>query len=114
MHLPSSRRIRRAIALASLGACLAGAVAASSPAPAATSATTKVTVGMVEYRFKLSLKTVHTGTVIFTVINQGQVPHIFDIQRLQKVTPLLQPRQRYTLRVKFTKTGALLLPLPGR
>jgi len=24
------------------------------------------------------------------------------------------PRQRYTLRVKFTKTGALLLPLPGR
>ena len=79
MHSPSrSRRIRRAIALASVGACLAGAVAASSQAPAATSATTRVTVGMVEYRFRLSVKTVHTGTVIFTVINKGQAPHIFE------------------------------------
>jgi len=60
---------------------------------------------MVEYRFKLSTKTVHEGTVVFTVINKGQVPHIFEIQRLHKVTPLLQPRQRYTLRVKFTKPG---------
>ncbi len=96
-----NRTLLYAIALA--GVCLAGAIAASSSSGQA--ATTKVTVGMVEYRFKLSTKTVHEGTVVFTVINKGQVPHIFEIQRLHKVTPLLQPRQRYTLRVKFTKPG---------
>jgi len=96
-----NRTLLYAIALAGVG--LAGAIAASSSSGQA--ATTKVTVGMVEYRFKLSTKTVHKGTVVFTVINEGQVPHIFEIQRLHKITPLLQPRQRYTLRVKFTKPG---------
>ncbi len=96
-----NRTLLYAIALAGVG--LAGAIAASSSSGQA--ATTKVTVGMVEYRFKLSTKTVHKGTVVFTVINEGQVPHTFEIQRLHKITPLLQPRQRYTLRVKFTKPG---------
>ncbi len=72
---------------------------------AASTTTTKVTVGMVDYRFKLSLKTVHKGTVVFVVSNKGKVPHIFSIQRVHAVTPLMQPGQRHTLRVRFTKTG---------
>jgi plastocyanin len=96
-----NRTLLYAIALAGVG--LAGAIVASSSS--GQTATTKVTVGMVEYRFKLSTKTVHKGTVVFTVINKGQVPHIFEVQSLHKLTPLLQPRQRYTLRVKFAKTG---------
>jgi uncharacterized cupredoxin-like copper-binding protein len=43
--------------------------------------------------------------VVFTVSNKGQVPHIFEIQRLRKQTPLLQRGQRATLRVRFLKTG---------
>lgn len=70
-----------------------------------TAATTRVTVKMVDYRFRLSTKTVHKGTVIFTVINKGQVPHIFEIQRLSKQTPLVQSGQRATLRVRFRKAG---------
>jgi plastocyanin len=98
-HFP--RKLRYAIALA--GVCLAGAIAvASSPG---TTDTMKVTVKMVDYRFRLSTKTVHKGTVVFTVINRGQVPHIFEIQRLGKQTPLLQPGQRATLRVRFRKAG---------
>jgi uncharacterized cupredoxin-like copper-binding protein len=89
------------IALA--GISLAGAIAVSSSS--GTTATTKVTVKMVDYRFRLSTKTVHKGTIVFTVINKGQVPHIFEIQRLRKQTPLLQPGQRATLRVRFLKTG---------
>jgi uncharacterized cupredoxin-like copper-binding protein len=95
------RRLRYAIALA--GVCLAGAIAVSSSS--GTTAVTKVTVKMVDYRFRLSTKTVHKGTVVFTVINKGQVPHIFEIQRLRKQTALLQPGQRATLRVRFLKVG---------
>jgi plastocyanin len=95
------RQFRSAIALA--GICLAGAVAASSFA--GTTATTRVTVKMTDYRFRLSTQKVHKGTVIFTVINKGQVAHIFEIQQLLKQTPLLQAGQRATLRVRFTKTG---------
>jgi uncharacterized cupredoxin-like copper-binding protein len=95
------RRLRYAIALA--GVCLVGAIAVSSSS--GTTATTKVTVKMVDYRFRLSTKTVHKGTVVFTVINRGEVPHIFEIQRLSKQTPLLQPGQRATLRVRFRKAG---------
>ena len=95
------RTLRYAIALA--GVCLAGAIAVSSSS--GTTATTKVTVKMVDYRFRLSTKTVKKGTVVFTVINRGQVPHIFEIQSLSKQTPLLQPGQRATLRVRFRKAG---------
>jgi uncharacterized cupredoxin-like copper-binding protein len=98
----SPRRLRYAIALA--GVCLAGAIAVSSSS-SGTTAVTKVTVKMVDYRFRLSTKTVHKGTVVFTVINKGQVPHIFEIQRLRKQTALLQPGQRATLRVRFLKVG---------
>ena len=101
MPLRFPRHLRSAIALASV--CLAGAIAVSSSS--GTSATTKVTVKMVDYRFRLSTKTVHKGTIVFTVINKGQVPHIFEIQRLRKQTRLLQPGQRATLRVRFLKTG---------
>jgi uncharacterized cupredoxin-like copper-binding protein len=60
---------------------------------------------MVDYRFRLSTKTVHKGTVVFSVVNKGEVPHIFEIQSLQKETVLLQAGQRATLRVRFRKTG---------
>ncbi|MFL5925849.1 MAG: cupredoxin domain-containing protein [Gaiellaceae bacterium] len=65
----------------------------------------RVTVKMTEYRFALSVKKVPTGTVIFTVVNSGELPHIFEIQRLKKTTPLIQPGRRYVMRVTFAKPG---------
>jgi plastocyanin len=106
--LRSRSSSRRALALATVGVCLA-AVGAPAPAgtaaPARTERVTRVTVKMVEYRFVLSVKKVRTGTVVFIVINKGQLAHIFAIPRLHKITPLMQPGRRYTLRVKFGKRG---------
>lgn len=89
------------------GVSLAAIAAAVLPprAPAHAGATTTVTVKMTEFRFRLSVNHVPTGTVAFTVINKGQLPHTFAIQRLQKVTPVIQPGHRFVLKVRFTKPG---------
>jgi uncharacterized cupredoxin-like copper-binding protein len=90
---------------------LAAVVAAAvTPTRAATARSdgarvTRVTVGMTEYRFRLSVKSVRKGTVVFTVVNKGELAHIFEIPRLHKVTPLLQPGKRATLRVTFRTPG---------
>jgi plastocyanin len=97
-------RITRTIALAT-AACVAGAILVHSHAAATSTATTKVTVSATDYRFKLSVKTVHVGTVAFTVVNRGEVPHNFKVQRLNSVTRLLQAGDRGTLRVRFRKPG---------
>ena len=64
---------------------------------------------MTEYRFKLSTSTVHKGTVVFTILNNGQIQHIFEIQKLGKVSALVQPGHRTTMRVTFKKTGTYYL-----
>ena len=92
-------RFRKPFALAAAGLCLAAANAAH----AAT--VQHVTVKMTEYRFRLSTTRVHPGTVVFTVINKGQIPHDFSIQKLDKVSSLVQPGHKTTLRVTFKRTG---------
>jgi plastocyanin len=64
-----------------------------------------VTVTATDYRFKLSVKSVRAGTVVFTVINKGQVPHNLKVQRLNAKTTLIQPGERATLRVRFKTPG---------
>lgn len=82
-----------------------GAAALALAAPAAAAAVTKVTVTMTEYRFKLSVKTVPKGVVVFNVVNKGDLPHTFEVQRLHAITPLLQKGDRASLRVRFRKAG---------
>jgi plastocyanin len=101
----ASRRIKRAIAPAAAAAFVAGAIGVHSHAAAGSPATTRVTVSATDFRFKLSVKAVHTGTVLFTVVNKGEVPHNFKLQRLNAVTRLLQSGDRGTLRVRFRKPG---------
>jgi plastocyanin len=84
---------------------LVGLVVAPSGAPARAVKVSQVTVKMTEYHFALSVKKVPTGPVVFTVVNSGQLPHIFEIQRLHKQTPLMQPGRRYVMRVTITKPG---------
>jgi plastocyanin len=90
------------LALAAAGLCLA---AASAVPPAHAATVQRVTVKMTEYHFRLSTNSVHTGVVVFTIINKGQIPHDFEIQKLQKLSPLVQAGSRTTMRVTFKKAG---------
>ena len=94
---------RKAACVAAAGLCLAAAGAFLAPAHAAT--VQHVTVKMTEYRFRLSTNTVHKGTIVFTIVNKGQLPHTFAIQKLQRVSSLVQPGRSTTMRVTFRKTG---------
>jgi len=99
----------RRAALCTAGLVLAVAAAAPS-APARTgsahAAVTRVTVKMYEYRFALSVRKVRAGTVIFSIVNKGQLAHDFAIERLQKTSALIQPGGHGTLRVTFRKPGS--------
>ena len=53
---------------------------------------------MYEYRFALSVRKVRAGTVIFSVVNKGQLAHDFAIERLQKTSVLIQPGDRVRFR----------------
>jgi CBS domain containing-hemolysin-like protein len=46
-----------------------------------------------------------SAAVVFTIVNKGQLPHTFAIRKLQKVSLLVQPGRRATMRVTFRKTG---------
>lgn len=92
-------RFRSAFVLAAAGLCLA----AASTAHGAT--VQHVTVKMTEYHFRLSATTVHPGTVVFTIVNKGEIQHDFAIQKLQKVSALVQPGRTATMRVTFKKAG---------
>ena len=100
---------RPALMRAALVLVAAAAVAGLSPARTAsagpTATVTRVTVKMYEYRFTLSTPKVRVGTVIFNVVNKGQLAHDFGIQKLQKVSPLVQAGGHTTLRVTFRKPG---------
>jgi len=93
----------------SLGA--ANAVAASQPSQSAAAGTvdraqarsTSIGVVAVEFRFRLSKKSVHTGTVVFRVVNRGKVAHDFKIAG--RKTPIIKPGKSATLRVVFRKAG---------
>jgi uncharacterized cupredoxin-like copper-binding protein len=113
------RRIAAALVLAALGlvgACAGILLPGSEAAPtaaAAKSATTRVTVNAFEFGYKLSRRSVPTGTVIFRVVNKGKIAHDFKIAG--KKTPNIAPGKSATLRVNITKKGryAYLCTLAG-
>jgi plastocyanin len=104
MHLRSRRNSYCAIAASLVLTAIAASVMPSG-APARADTLTRVTVKMTEYHFRLSVNHVRAGTVAFTVVNKGQLPHTFAVQRLQKVTPVIQAGGRYVMRVTFRKPG---------
>ena len=67
--------------------------------------TVKITVTATDYRFALSKQYVPVvgSTVIFTVVNKGQVSHNFFIAG--KITKTLNPGQSQKLTIKFKKKG---------
>ena len=58
-------------------ALLAGALAPRGHA--SREATTKVKVTATEFKYVLSRKTAPKGTIVFTLVNKGKLPHDFKI-----------------------------------
>jgi len=66
----------------------------------------KITVVAREFSFTFSKSSVKVGsTVVFNVVNKGQVEHNLVFTTLGKSTKLLQPGQKTTLKVTFKKKG---------
>jgi plastocyanin len=87
------------------------AVAVTSPAAPAPQ---KVAVGMKEFAFAVTPKTVKKGVPVnFTVTNRGKIGHDFKIAG--KKTPVLAAGGKKTLKVTFAKAGryAYLCTLPS-
>jgi uncharacterized cupredoxin-like copper-binding protein len=82
---------------AAVGLTAAG-VAASRPA---TTQRTLISVTATEFKFVLSKKVAAQGSVFFTVVNKGKLPHDFWIAG--KKTKLLRPGKSASLVVELTK-----------
>ena len=88
-----------------LGVALAALVAAAPVAARpSTSAATTVKVTMKEFKFTLSKTSVKHGTVAFTLVNKGKLPHDFAIAG--KKSKLIKPGKTGTLAVTL-KAGKL-------
>src|SRR5260221_13928660 len=86
--------------LASLAALLAAAGVAAAPNRPADTA---VSVHAVDWQFTVSPDSVPTGTVVFTVVNDGNFVHDFSING--HTTPPLGAGESATLTVTFTQPG---------
>ncbi|MHB8643364.1 MAG: cupredoxin domain-containing protein [Gaiellaceae bacterium] len=91
------------LCLAVTGTAVAGFSFAGVLSPKVTRDVTNVTVHAGEYYFTLSQTTAPAGTVVFTVINDGDVTH--DFQIAGQSTPTLSKGGTATLTVNFTKAG---------
>jgi plastocyanin len=92
------------VVIAALGGRQASAATA---ATAAASTTTTVRVVTTEYHFALSRKTVPVGTVVFVIVNKGQLPHnmAFNGPLIYRRAPLVDPGTSYRFKVVFKRTG---------
>ena len=82
-------------------------------AAAAPDATTKVKVTALEFKYVLSRKTAPKGTIVFTLVNKGKLPHDFKIAG--KKTAKIGPGKTATLKVTIAAKGkrAYLCTVPG-
>src|SRR5712691_6179478 len=99
--------------VAVVGTAVAGFSFAGVRSPKAAHDTTNVTVHMTEYQFDLSTSTVPTGTVVFTLIDDGLTPHNFSIAG--QTSANLAHGDTATMTVDFPKAGdySYLCTLPG-
>jgi uncharacterized cupredoxin-like copper-binding protein len=95
-----------AVALALVAVALATGFETATAAPVRAQTTTRVRVIMGHpgvFEFVLSKKTVPKGTVVFTLVNRGQIAHDFAITG--KKSKLIQPGKSGLLKVVFRKAG---------
>ena len=94
-----------ALAIAALAAGAVGAARLNAATPPLK--TTTVRVVMTEYRFALTPKVVPVGNVVFKIVNKGRIPHnmVFQGPIVYAHSPLVQPGQSYTLKIRVRKPG---------
>jgi uncharacterized cupredoxin-like copper-binding protein len=68
---------------------------------------------MKEFKFVLSPRSVHTGAVVFRLVNRGHLPHDFKIAG--KKSALVAPGKKAALRVVFhrARAYAYVCTVPG-
>jgi uncharacterized cupredoxin-like copper-binding protein len=103
--LPLSLAARLGSAAALLA--VVGVVAAPALGARTHAAATAVTVTATEFHFKLSKTSVPHGSVTFTIVNKGKLPHDFKIGG--KKTPLVKPGKSAKLTVTLKKGKAAYL-----
>jgi uncharacterized cupredoxin-like copper-binding protein len=107
------RRVLGGVAVVVLvtAAVVAGALAPRGHASA--EATTKIKVTASEFKFVLSKKTAPKGTIVFTLVNKGKLPHDFKIAG--RKTPKIGPGKTTTLKVTIAAKGkrAYVCTIPG-
>ena len=103
---------RKVIVLVAAGALAALAVVVTAQG-GATATPQRVAVGMSEFKFTVTPKTVKKGVVVFALTNRGAFEHDFKIRG--KRSPVVAAGKRRTLSVTFTKAGrfAYLCTVPG-
>src|SRR6202040_928881 len=98
--------MRLRIALVMILASLAIPAVASPARYATHKAPIKITVIAKEFSFSLTKSTVpHGSTVVFNVVNRGQLVHNLVFSSLGKHTPMLLPGGKATLTITFAKKG---------
>ena len=109
--------MRRGLSLLAFVALAIGGVAAGvfvSGGGASTSAVpVKINVTASEFKFVLSKKTAPKGTIVFTLVNKGKLPHDFKIAG--KKTKTVAPGKSATLTVTIAAKGKkpYLCTIPG-
>jgi uncharacterized cupredoxin-like copper-binding protein len=106
-----------ALALTSTAAATLAVTSLGSPSRSSRAASTvKIRVIATEFRYTFGRpSTVKAGTtVIFTVVNKGQVVHDLDFTGLRRKTPNIAPGKSATLKITFKKKGryAYICSLP--
>lgn len=114
---PATHRVTQLFLITAFAAAALLALRAPAARPAATVAThahtMQVTVVMKEFRFVLSVRSVHVGSVTFRLVNRGHVSHDFKIAG--RKSAVIAPGKHGLLRVTFHKAGRYpyLCTLPG-
>jgi Cupredoxin-like domain len=86
------------------GNAVARLLAALAGMPAHASDSTAVAVKLSEWRVELSERTVTGGPVVFTIVNEGSIPHAFEVegQGIERETEVIQPGHSGTLALVLT------------
>jgi uncharacterized cupredoxin-like copper-binding protein len=101
-------KLSAAVALVATAAVLTPLALARTHAASATTITVKAS----EFKFVLSKKSAHHGTVVFKVTNKGHIQHNFKIGG--KKTSMLKPGKSATLKVTLKKGSfKYLCTVPG-
>jgi uncharacterized cupredoxin-like copper-binding protein len=95
--------MKRTLAVAAAAFAAVTIAAPLTTAGAQRGAATVISVSGKEFKFTLNRKSARRGAIVFKFKNVGAVGH--DLKIAGKKTPLVQPGNSATLRVKITKPG---------